>query len=420
MLDNKLSLPYGTAIVHQMHVIHTDIEFAHILGFKDCSFLLAQVSTLFELFDDRTQESIENEVELTQLGYALPNAHMFQIKHKSGTLTPVAIMLEGIDWNGLKAVKMTIIDTSSAYSSYQRMREQDQMFRDMILNSAQGILVHRDFKPLFVNQSWVKLQGAESAKQVLAMESIIPLLREETVPDVKQHYRELIETKRSGASTVVENIGLDGVSRFFNIYDNVMLWQGEKAVQVILEDVTDKVKLERKLKFQANHDDLTQLFNRRAVYHWLQQQVAQQRPLVCLLMDIDNFKEINDKYGHNIGDNVIQALATTANRLVRNSNGIVGRWGGEEFIAFLPICDNLQCKLIAENICSAFEKLTFQCNEQVTFRAIVSIGMTNTFELNDTTSVDSLIQRADKFLYTAKANGKNQVCINCSACEAKC
>jgi diguanylate cyclase (GGDEF)-like protein/PAS domain S-box-containing protein len=420
VLDTKLSLPYGSAIVHKMHLLETDIEFAHILGYKDCSYLLAQVSTLFELFDANALEDIENEVELTQLGYALPNTHLENITHRNGTSIPVAIMFEQSKWNGLKAVKMTVIDTTNAQHKYQSLREQDQMFRAMILNSAQGILVHRDFKPLFVNQSWVKLQGAESSEQVLAMDSILPLLRKETIPDVRQHYRDLIERTHSGASTVVENIGLDGVSRYFNIYDNVILWQGEEAVQVVLEDVSDKVKLENKLKFHAEHDDLTQLYNRRAVYQWLQQQASQQRPLVCLLMDIDNFKIINDKYGHNIGDNVIQAFATTANKIIRDKHGVVGRWGGEEFIAFLPISDNLQCRSIAEEVCKKFGRLTFECNQQSQFKATVSIGITNTFELDDASSVDALIHRADTFLYTAKASGKNQVCVNCSACEAYC
>ncbi|WP_117234932.1 sensor domain-containing diguanylate cyclase [Vibrio maerlii] len=420
MQEHKLSLPYGTAIVHQKHIVHCNHDFAHILGYGSSDHLLAELSTLIELFSNDYLETIENEIELTLLGYSLPNAYLCKIRSKDGLYIPIAIMLKKMLWNDLSTIEMNVIDTRLAYLNYKGTREQDQMFRDMIINSTQGIIVHREFKPLFVNESWVSMQGANSTAQVLAMDSILSLVREEVASTVRKQYIDLVEHKCAATNTVVENIGLDGVSRYFNIYDNVILWQGEKAVQVILEDVSEKVALENELKFQATHDDLTGLYNRRAVYQWLEEQSNNNAPLVCLLMDIDNFKTINDNHGHQVGDNVICALASTANSVVQKSEGIVGRWGGEEFIAFIPVKLGLKCKLVAEKIRADFEALTFESKQQKSFHSTVSIGVANTNQIGDSASVDLLIQRTDQFLYLAKAEGKNRVCVDCSACRLPC
>ncbi|MFA0704034.1 GGDEF domain-containing protein, partial [Vibrio sp. 10N.222.48.A8] len=97
---------------------------------------------------------------------------------------------------------------------------------------------HRDFKPLMVNQSWVNMQGAATIEQVLELDSILELVPKQNADGISKHYHAIVSGELSGTSTVVENIGFDGVHRFFNIYDNAITWKGQPAVQVVLEDVT--------------------------------------------------------------------------------------------------------------------------------------------------------------------------------------
>ncbi|WP_133152694.1 GGDEF domain-containing protein, partial [Vibrio sp. 10N.261.52.A1] len=89
--------------------------------------------------------------------------------------------------------------------------------------------------------------------------------------------------------------------------------------------------LEKQLVHQANYDEMTDLLNRRAIYEWFREHMTSDNHLVCMLLDIDDFKSINDTYGHMVGDEVICALANITKRSVESVGGVAGRWGGEEF-----------------------------------------------------------------------------------------
>lgn len=411
MPDQQMSLCYGTAILVEMNLVKINRGLCQLLGYTpEQSVALASLS-LTDLFSDSDKVQIENEVELALQDHSTSQALVLHMANQHLGTIPVALTLKKIIWGSLPTVEMTFFDIHFTYSKLLEAREQDQIFRDMILQSAQGILVHQNFKPLFVNESWVKLQGGKSIEQVLTMNTILSLLPPHTLQHVKQRYLDLVEREQSKASNVVENIGLDGVSRYFNIYDNVIDWQGERAVQVVLEDVTEKVVLENKLKYQANHDDMTGLLNRRAVYSWAENQISQHTQLTCLLMDIDDFKQINDNYGHSVGDDVIRALSNSANKVISDVDGVIGRWGGEEFIAFVPHMSIQQTQCIAQTICQNFRDITFQDFQGQVFHATVSIGISYMTTINREQSLDALVQCTDTLLYTAKAKGKNQVCI---------
>ncbi|CAH0529794.1 sensor domain-containing diguanylate cyclase [Vibrio hippocampi] len=405
----EMNLIYGSAKVCDSHIVEMSEELCHLLGGVQQPTTLPL--SLIDLFADTERERIDAEIALILQGNTTSQPQLLDMKNQYLGTIPVLLILNKTEWLNRPAVEMTIIDIQFTYSQCLKAREQDQMFRDMILHSAQGILVHRAFKPLFVNNSWVKLQGGDSVEQVLDMETILPLLPSHVIEGAQQRYAELIESKHPKASSVVKNIGLDGISRYFNIYDNVIYWQGELAVQVVLEDVTDKVALENQLKYQANHDDLTGLLNRRAVYSWAQDQITQHSPLTCLLMDIDNFKQINDTYGHGVGDDVIRTLSNIANETIASVGGMTGRWGGEEFIAFVPQLSMQHIQCVAQTICEKFRNTHLYSAHNQAFSATVSIGISYMDTVSEDQCLDALVQRTDRLLYTAKAKGKDRVCI---------
>ena len=127
-----------------------------------------------------------------------------------------------------------------------------------------------------------------------------------------------------------------------------------------------------------------------------------------MLIDIDDFKKVNDTYGHQMGDQVIKTLAGIIKKIVQKFNGVVGRWGGEEFIAFIPNISNPKTAEMAESIRVAFNRVKYQ-QDTVSFNASVSIGISSTCEDEADLSIDDLIKSADKYLYFAKANGKDCV-----------
>lgn len=163
-----------------------------------------------------------------------------------------------------------------------------------------------------------------------------------------------------------------------------------------------------RLEKMATTDSLTGLANRRAFELLVPQAIGEARrssaPLLALLIDIDRFKEINDRHGHLAGDGVLREVAGLIRSLLRKSD-IVCRWGGEEFLVVAKVADDSGGRLLAEKIRSAIEAGVFR-HGKIAIPVTVSIGIAAHVE-NDTP--DGLIARADSALYEAKAQGRNLV-----------
>ena len=158
----------------------------------------------------------------------------------------------------------------------------------------------------------------------------------------------------------------------------------------------------------ANVDELTGLNNRRFILEDYYSKVSAakryQQPLSILLIDIDYFKKVNDQFGHPIGDEVLMSVAVDLENGLRESD-LIGRYGGEEFLALLPMADLIEAQIIAERLrAQVADSVIFQ--KKYGFRVTVSIGLA---ELFMTETELELIARVDKALYTAKNNGRNRV-----------
>ncbi|MFT5851666.1 MAG: diguanylate cyclase (GGDEF)-like protein [Colwellia sp.] len=162
----------------------------------------------------------------------------------------------------------------------------------------------------------------------------------------------------------------------------------------------------------AQYDSLSQLYNRRTLEHLSRHEIKlslkEKTSLSVLMIDIDNFKKLNDKYGHHIGDIGIKHVATIMSQSVRKID-IVGRYGGEEFVVVLPKTSIEQAVIIAEKIRKSIAQSTFSDKHHVT----VSIGLTECIASKKTTTFNDLCQQADLALYKAKGDGRNRsVCYH--------
>ena len=401
----------GHMTLQNHRIIDVDNEIARIFGFRSREELLLNVEFVYALVPESYQnlakkrylEAIKGKLNKGKLYTDIPandrNISIFCLSHI-------------IELNGKPALKVTIIDITSVVEAQRKRNETDRMYRKLLSTSKQGILIHRNFKPLMVNQTWVEQQGAGSIEQVLAMDSIISIVPEDQREAAIRRCGNILDGHTPNFSSVVSNQCFDGSYKYFNLYDNVINWEGEDAIQVILEEVTDKVLLEKELLHRAMHDDLTQVLNRRAIYDWLKKPVNQHMVMSCMLIDIDDFKSINDRFGHTVGDTVIKHLADTIKTHVELLGGVVGRWGGEEFIVFIPKAKSAHTRIIGERICLTFNQHTFYGINRRAFTTSVSIGVTNQCECHSANTIDTLIRVTDDALYRAKANGKNQVSIN--------
>lgn len=165
------------------------------------------------------------------------------------------------------------------------------------------------------------------------------------------------------------------------------------------------------IKKQANKDALTSLFNRRYLRQWLSQNFTtflnDNRELSAIMIDIDNFKSINDKYGHIIGDKTLQELSTLFLEQV-NEEGLVIRFGGEEFLILLPDISLARACQIGEKIRqeTALQKFTAQ-----SISLTLSLGVSSLQQLKTKVKTpEDLIRNVDKASYQAKFAGKNRLC----------
>jgi Amt family ammonium transporter len=157
------------------------------------------------------------------------------------------------------------------------------------------------------------------------------------------------------------------------------------------------------LRSKAEIDPLTQTYNRRALMEKLKNKNLYHANYSLVMIDIDKFKNINDTYGHSIGDSVLKELAFIVKKLVRDRD-VFARWGGEEFLLLVHSKDLLIVEKIAEKIRKEIEEFSFTDVEKVT----ASLGASS--PRNENESFEEILEHADKALYQAKKLGRNRVC----------
>ena len=182
--------------------------------------------------------------------------------------------------------------------------------------------------------------------------------------------------------------------------------QKNQLQENMLKELAQKVQ-ERtaELETLSRQDTLTALANRRKINELLENALiegkTEQKPFTIMILDIDNFKTINDSHGHQVGDLIIQEVVAWLRALI-NTKGILARWGGDELMVYLPSFELQQGLELAEILRSTIDNATFSENIHTT----LSLGVTQYMQ-GDTSF--SLIKRADLALYRAKECGKNRV-----------
>lgn len=173
--------------------------------------------------------------------------------------------------------------------------------------------------------------------------------------------------------------------------------------------VTKRVKLFNEINEKSRNDGLTGLYLKRYFMERLTYEIQREKRYLggfyILMLDIDFFKQVNDKYGHLVGDKVLFSVAKTITDCVRPGD-IVGRYGGEEFIIFMPMAADDKVLEVAKNIKNGVESKKYIENSEE-FNVTISIGIAKYPQ--EASTVDGIINAADKALYKAKQAGRNKI-----------
>ncbi|MEZ8104031.1 sensor domain-containing diguanylate cyclase [Vibrio cortegadensis] len=227
----------------------------------------------------------------------------------------------------------------------------------------------------------------------------------------KQELQQIEDLKRTGrfGPNQKEYIRKDG-TRYPITISGVALTDidGKEIVLGIIEDISERKAHERKLEHDALYDPLTNLPNRRLLFNNLHQSLAhckrEQKKLALLLLDIDNFKPVNDSLGHKSGDELLISVSQRLQGLIQRETDTVARLGGDEFVIMLPLITNdHDATLFAKKVMDCFLEPVLVGQEYIDIS--VSIGISIFPEHGDDEL--TLIENADKAMYQVKNEHRN-------------
>ncbi|HOV95016.1 MAG TPA: diguanylate cyclase [Spirochaetales bacterium] len=209
-------------------------------------------------------------------------------------------------------------------------------------------------------------------------------------------------------------VRLGNKDRFFSVHTTDLVESGRRLGKVYLfNDVTAVRKIMRKLYHYANYDSLTGIFNRRRFLEEGEKEVSRciryHTRIAYIMIDLDNFKRINDQHGHQAGDKVLHAVAHVMSSRLRKSD-IIGRYGGEEFGIFLVEIAPENALVVAEDIRQSIEGLTIEYRN-ASLKVTASIGVATADGDTPDLSLEYLLNKADFAMYKAKQQGGNQVSV---------
>jgi len=185
-------------------------------------------------------------------------------------------------------------------------------------------------------------------------------------------------------------------------------------VVLSFQDITPWKSVERQLRKKAQLDSLTQLYNHTTIIQRINEELIRAKrygsSLTCMMIDLDNFKVINDKLGHQRGDYVLKQVAQMIRSGVRQVD-LVGRYGGDEFLLILPETKVQDAKLTANRIHNIFASKLLKSRKVASFQISLSIGISGYPSAQNVSDAKDLIALADKAMYEAKKGGRNRTVI---------
>lgn len=293
------------------------------------------------------------------------------------------------------------------------VRHSDELMvlRNALDNVPEGVvLLDADLNAQFVNRKMKTFWGVTD-EQVAAHPTYASLITNAPnandrglAPDeLAAFFASRVAAVRAAESTIRDLKTADG--RHIRAHCTVLHNNGRMLTYC---DISDIIRNSEQLERLATIDSMTGLFNRR---HFLASGEAEwsrfqryHRPLSLLMLDIDHFKSVNDRYGHAVGDEAIISVANACADSKRESD-IVGQLGGEEFAILLPETDAAQAAIVADRLCKRIAADGLIAN-RLNFKVTASIGIATAAV--SMSGLDVLIRAADKALYLAKAQGRNR------------
>lgn len=327
---------------------------------------------------------------------------------KDGNEIPVSQLLvahrdSGGKVNYISSIARDIRDRKQLESALRTAAVRQESFANSVISTLPGIYYLSESEEGF--QRWNdELERVTSyAGEALAALRPVDLIARDSRPAFEQAMQQALD---EGATEVeADLLTRDGQRRPYVFSSSRVDLDDTPMLSTVAVDISRRKEAERRLRRMATHDPLTGLLNRRGIDQRLNQKLKETRrygrPLSVVLLDIDHFKDVNDTYGHDVGDEVLKEMAKAASVHLRESD-MLARWGGEEFLVVAPETGHAGALELGEKLRETVEETP----QPKVGRITVSAGVATYREEEKGVS---LVKRADEALYRAKENGRNRV-----------
>lgn len=306
--------------------------------------------------------------------------------------------------NFTNELERTIIErTGELQESHKQLMLNEKRYRQLIEISPNFIIVLKHSKIALINRTGMKLLGVPSLNQVIN-KSLLNFLPEEYHEKALMRMGQVMQEKVPLEKTEYEVETFNGLRVFVEVSTVKIDYDGEPALLIVGQDITERKKIEEKMQYSAHYDMLTGLPNRLMFHQSLQDEInkGKTNKFSLLFVDLDGFKVINDTLGHNAGDILLQEVAIRLSKSV-DKNGKVFRLGGDEFTIIVSSSVENEDIRIARDIVKNIAKPFYINTEEV--RVTSSIGISIYPDHADTP--DEIVKTADAAMYAAKEKGKN-------------
>ncbi|MEM7018498.1 MAG: EAL domain-containing protein [Pseudomonadota bacterium] len=424
-----------------MHVLLVEDDVGHIVlirrAFDDAEISLSLASNLKEAHEKLSSEV----VDLIISDLLLPDGQGIELIERANQIScPIMIMTShGDQERAVEAMKAGVVDyvvkteitlmemprtAERAMRQWQNqqarqqaesaLRESEDRFRRAIEYAPYPVMIHADDGSVVsINKTWLDLTGYSRDELSSYEDWLMVAHKDETsrglLLDGKETLYRIQERTIGDEMLITTKAGEQRVWQFSaaplgNMPD------GRKLIITMATDMTEAERLSSELTYQASHDSLTDLVNRREFERRLRHllEIARQNTAVqhalCYL-DLDQFKIINDTCGHLAGDELLRQLGNLLQRRVRKSDTLA-RLGGDEFGVLMESCSLEQAHRVADLLRKAIEEFRFLWEDKV-FNLGVSIGLVPIGQTSGT--VSDVMSLADSACYVAKESGRNRI-----------
>jgi diguanylate cyclase (GGDEF)-like protein/PAS domain S-box-containing protein len=394
----------GIFVVKNGRFVYLSRLFEQISGYKS-SELLETMAMDLVYADDK---EYVRQIVINRLKNQISSPFEYRSIRKNGDLIWILERVVSFNLDGDKVVLGSFFDITDRKRAEKLLQESEAKYKLLTDNSLTGIYINQSGKFVFVNNRFSEIHGYSPA-DLIGTEAIL-LNHLDERDKVRQLGDQIITGNISGTIHEVRRLKKDGTNIWCQMMEQAIEYGGEKAIMGNVIEVTDRKRMEAAIEHLAYFDPLTDLpnrslFNDRASLA-IGQALRHNHKVAIMVLDLDNFKEVNDSFGHDAGDLLLRKVGKRLKSLIRATDTI-SRFAGDEFILLFPeLKHETEANQIARRVLTSLRKPFLFGKSELYISA--SIGVTIFPDDGKTQYI--LIKRADEAMYRVKRSGRNNFC----------